>query len=169
MKTYFIFDRTVRLDKGTFTKGQVEKAAIVRRANKGRLPVNGHLLEEADAKIIINNFSIMEAREKVKGQTVLEIADGNTTHAAEFELAIEYLVSHGVDRDDIAIGVGTCTTRRGTGKVSAWVGTKMETYDDIFIGRNMKEVTLQCDNYISTNTLMSRINNDLPLFAHGEF
>lgn len=168
MKTYFLFDHTVRIGKTTFTKGEPVKANLVRKACNGRLSTNGYLIDEAEAKVILNNRDIACMQQLHDGQTVLEIAEGDTEMATQFELAIEHLNRVGFAREDIAIARNNHLCRDTEGR-PGWVGVKMTTLDDRFVGKNGKAVTLGNHNYVSIGTFMSRVEKNQPLFTHNQF
>lgn len=169
MKTYFIFDRTVRLGTKTFTKGETVKAADVRKANGGRLSTNGHLIEEAEAKVILSNHSITFCQTEGKDKTLLEIAEGDQAVANEFQLCIDHLLTLGFDLKDIAVHRNDVLTRKSTDSRPGWIGTKIQNLDEVFVGRNKKPVTLGNANWISTSTFIRRVEKGQPLFSHNQF
>ena len=169
MKTYFIFDRTVRLGTTTFTEGEPVKTAAVRKANNGRLSTNGHLIEETEAKVIISNQSIAFEQGETKGKTIIEIAEGDQTIADEFQLCIDHLLSLGFSMNDIGVHRNNIKTRKNTGSRPGWIGTKIQNLDEVFVGRNNKSVTLGNANWISTSTFLRRVEKGEALFTHQNF
>ena len=169
MKTYFQFSRTVRLGNITFTEGDIEKASVVRKANSGRLSTNGTLIEEERAKVILSNKSIMIEQASSKDKSIVEVAEGDQEIADQFQLCIDHLLSLGFSMDDIAIHRDDTRTRKTASNRPGWIGVKIKSLDEVFVGRNKKPVSLGNSNWISTSTFLRAVESGRALFNHNQF
>ena len=167
MKTYFLFDRTVKLGKVTFTKGVPVKAQAVRKASPvNGLSVHGHLITDDEALITLNNLDMRAHKTKA---SLLEIAEDDTAIEANFQLCLDHLVSLGFAREDIVFHRNEVQSFNGTGQRPGWVGVPMVDMNDRFLRDTGRPVTLKANNWITVGTFISRVERGMPLFTHESF
>ena len=145
-----------------FTFGDVVTEAKIRRLHHGRLPSWVIQATDLEALIIRNNHSVDQANDEFDFDSMSE-SDKVKTKVAE-----EHLLSLGFTRNTFGFGTDSSRAYSNSDKETVWVGVKMESESDAFIGHNNKRVSLSLCNYISVNTLISRVENGKPLFLGNQ-
>lgn len=142
----------------TYTKGEIRPAAQLLKAFN-RLPEWVEPMTELQAQIIRSNRSIDEAMKS------FNIDACTIEEKANIDLVGTYLIETlGLEPSDFSFGRNVSLAFKDSTTDTVWVGVKMASANNAFIGRNGKRVSLQLNNWISINTFVARTKSNQPLF-----
>ncbi len=146
-----------------FTAGDVVTEIKLRRVYDGRIPSWAIPATAWQALIIANNNYIDTVNREIPLKTLTE------DEQAKVSLVEEHLLNLGFTRDSFSFVSGASQVYKDSDTETVWIGVKMETENDAFVGANKKAVSMTLNNHISINTFLQRVGKGQSLFAHNNF